>query len=116
MSYPKNDAPSCQLDQFEYIKRCTKCYKIPLIKLIKRNNQYYINYNCENGHKDEINLEDYLNNNSITKIDCFKCKKKQENDYLNLYYCISCKQILCNKCMINHRTAFHKIIFLSEYD
>ena len=91
-----NDAPSCQTNQFEFIKRCNKCYKIPLIKLINRDNKYYINYNCENGHKGEINLEDYLNNNnnSITKIDCFNCKKKQENDYLNFFYCISCKQIL----------------------
>jgi lysyl-tRNA synthetase class I len=52
MSYPNNDAPSCQMDHFEYIKRCTKCYKIPLIKLISRDNKYYINYNCENGHKE----------------------------------------------------------------
>ena len=29
-------------NQFEYIKRCNQYYKIPLIKLIKTKNNYYI--------------------------------------------------------------------------
>ena len=118
MDYENNDAPSCKLNQIENVKRCNKCYKIPLIKPIIRNYKYYIECICENGHIDEINLEDYLynNNNSINKIDCFECKKKQENDFLNFYYCISCEQILCNNCIINHRNDFHQVIFLSKYD
>ena len=115
----KSDVPS---NQFEYIKRCNQCYKIPLIKsqlqFNKKDNIFYINYNCENGHTGEINLEDYLNNNNnlITKIDCFECKKKQENDYLNFYYCISCKQILCNNCIYNHSFSLHRIIAFSRFD
>ena len=81
MNNESNDAPVCTYNELENIKRCNQCYKIPLIELIKRNNKYFIKYNCENGHSDEINLEDYLNHNnrnSINKIDCFECIKKPE--------------------------------------
>ena len=40
-----------QSNQFEYINQY---YKIPLIKLIKT--KIIIEYKCENGHKDEVNL------------------------------------------------------------
>ena len=36
MDYENNDAPSCKLNQIENVKRCNKCYKIPLIKPIIR--------------------------------------------------------------------------------
>ena len=59
-----------------------------------------------------MSLEDFLKNNK--NFVCEICKKKY--DFLNLYYCISCKQVLCNNCVINHRTQFHQTIFLSKYD
>ena len=118
MNSENNDAPSCTLNQIENVKRCNQCNKIPLIELIERNNEYYIKYNCENGHKDEINLEYYLNNNknSLNKIDCFECKKKQENNFLRFSYCINCKQVLCNNCIFNHVENQHQYIPLSRYD
>ena len=118
MNSENNDAPSCTLNQIENVKRCNQCNKIPLIELIERNNEYYIKYNCENGHKDEINLEYYLNNNknSLNKIDCFECKKKQENNFLNFSYWINCKQVLCNNCIFNHIEKQHQFIPLSRYD
>ena len=64
------------LNQIENVKRCYQCNKKSLLELIERNNEYYIKDNCENGHN-------YLNNNknSLNKIDCFECKKKQENNF-----------------------------------
>ena len=118
MNSENNDAPSCTLNQIENVKRCNQCNKIPLIELIERNNEYYIKNNCENGHKDEINLEYYLNNNknSLNKIDCFECKKKQENNFLKFFYCINCKQVLCHNCILNHFDKQHQYIPLSRYD
>jgi hypothetical protein len=118
MNSENNDAPSCTLNQIENVKRCNKCNKIPLIELIERNNEYYIKYNCENGHKDEINLEYYLNNNknSLNKIDCFECKKKQENNFLRFQYCVTCKKVLCNNCIFNHFDKQHQTNNLSRYD
>ncbi len=52
MNSENNDNPSFTLNQIKNVKRCNKCNKIPLIELIERNNEYYIKYNCENGHKD----------------------------------------------------------------
>ena len=118
MNSENNDAPSCTLNQIENVKRCNQCNKIPLIELIERNNEYYIKYNCENGHKDEINLEHYLKNNknSLNKIDCFECKKKQENNFLRFCYCINCKQVLCINCITSHTDKQHQINYLSRYD
>ena len=118
MNSENNDAPSCTLNQIENVKRCNQCNKIPLIELIERNNEYYIKYNCENGHKDEINLEYYLNNNknSLNKIDCFECKKKQENNFLRFQYCVTCKQVLCINCITSHTDKQHQYIPLSRYD
>ena len=112
-----NDAPSCTINQIENIKRCNECNKIPLIELIEKNNEYYIKYNCENGHKNETNLEYYLNNNknSLNKLDCFECKKKQKN-FLYFSYCINCKQTLCINCIFSHLQKQHQTIYLSRYD
>ena len=46
MNLINNDAH--QSNQFEYIKRCNQYYKIPLIKLTKTKNNYYIECKCEN--------------------------------------------------------------------
>ncbi len=85
-----NDVPSCTSKEIEIVKRCNQCNKIPLIEIIQKEDKYFIKYNWENGHKDEINLEDFLNNNknSINKIDCFECKKEQENGFFNYFLII----------------------------
>ena len=118
MNSENNVAPLYTLNQIENVKRCYKCNKIPLIDLIERNEEYYINYNCENGHKDEIKLEYYLKNkkNSLNKLDCFECKKKQENNFFNFFYCITCKQYLCINCIIKHSNKQHQYNLLSRYD
>ena len=118
MNNESNDAPLCSFNQLENIKRCNQCNKIPLIEIIEKKDKYFIKYNCENGHKDEINLEDFLNNNknSINKIDCFECKKKQENKFFNYFYCITCKQVLCINCILNHTKKQHQYNLLSRYD
>ncbi len=47
--------------------------KIENIKLIIKNNQFFIQYNCENDHNEEGSLEDFLENNK--NFVCEICKK-----------------------------------------
>ena len=112
MDSKNNVASSCLMNKIENIKRCNQCNKIPLLEFILKNNQLFIKYNCENDHNEEMSLEDFLKNNK--NFVCEICKTK--TDFLNFDYCISCKQVLCNNCVINHRTQSHQTIFLSKYD
>ena len=102
----------------EDIKRCLNCYKTLLIELIKKNDEYFIKYNCENGHKGEVSLEEYLKNDkySFKKLNCGECNKKQENDFYLYNYCITCQKILCHNCLINHSVKQHQTNNFSKYD
>ena len=102
----------------EDIKRCFDCYKTLLIELIKKNDEYFIKYNCENGHKGEVSLEEYLKNDkySFKKLNCGECNKKQENYFYLYNYCITCQKILCHNCLINHSVKQHQTNNFSKYD
>ena len=57
-----NDAPSCNSSNYkiENIKRCFKCFKIPLIEINEKENEYNIKYYCENNHKGEVSIDNFL--------------------------------------------------------
>jgi len=101
----------------ENIKRCLECNKIPLIEIIEKQNEYFINYFCENNHKGEISLNDFLNNqkHQLKKIPCNNCQKNQENNFFKCFYCITCNKVLCNDCFVKHSEQ-DQIILLSKYD
>ena len=100
------------------IKRCLICNKIPLFELIERNNEYFIKYKCENNHKGEVSLEEYLKNDKygLNKLNCDECNKNQENNFYKFHYCINCQKVLCHNCLINHLEKEHQYTPLSRYD
>ncbi len=100
------------------IKRCFDCNKIPLIEFIEKNDKCFIKYNCEDRHKGEVSLEEYLKNDkySLKTLNCGECKKKQENDFYLYNYCITCKKVLCHNCLKFHLEKQHQTINLSRYD
>ena len=115
-----NDAPSCNSSNYkiENIKRCFKCFKIPLIEINEKENEYNIKYYCENNHKGEISIDNFLKEqkNILNKIPCDDCNKKQENEFFQFFYCITCKKYLCYDCLPKHSGKQEQIIFLSKYD
>ena len=84
-SKDNNEAPSCISSNIDNIKRCDLCNKIPIIKLFQKENEFFINYSCENNHKTEITLEKFLSNqkNNLTKVPCMECNK--ENKFFNFF-------------------------------
>ena len=113
-----NNTQNMSSFKIEDIRRCFDCNKIPLIELIEKNDEYFIKYNCENGHQGEVSLEEYLKNDkySFKKLNCGECNKKQENDFYLFHRCFTCQKILCHKCLSKHLGKKHQTINLSRYD
>ena len=82
----------------------------------------YVNYYCENNHKGEISLEQYLekiNNYSLSKEKCSECNKIQSeaNGNGNFSYCCKCNKFIYHSCIINHpNNDGHNITNINRYD
>ena len=102
------------------IPRCPNCNLISLMKLNYKEGKPMINYCCENNHKGDISLEEYLQKykaNSLTKQDCGECKKKQNEIKGDFHFCSQCNKFLCPTCVVNHPNGDkHSIINFSRYD
>ena len=117
----KNDDALCiggiNLDN---VPRCPNCNLISSLKLNYKEGKPIINFSCENNHKGEISLEEYLkkyNAYSITKQDCAECKKKQNEVKGDFSYCSQCNKFLCFTCATNHPNGDkHSIINFTRYD
>ena len=102
------------------IPRCVECNLISSLKLNYKDNKPMINYECENGHKGNILLEEYMNKYnkySLFKEKCGECNKNQKEVKDDFFYCFKCKKCLCSSCMINHSIIDnHNIINILRYD
>ena len=62
------------------IPRCPECNLISTLKIYYKSGKPFINYYCENNHKGEISLDEYMkkyNNYSLIKHKCEDCNKIQ---------------------------------------
>ena len=102
------------------IPRCPKCNLISLLKLNYKEGKPIINYSCENNHKGDISLEEYLqkyNTYSLTRQDCGDCKKKQNEIKGDFSFCSQCNKFLCPTCVVNHSSDNkHNVITYAKYD
>ena len=102
------------------IPRCPNCNLISLLKLNYKEGKPIINYSCENNHKGDISLEEYLqkyNTYSLTKQDCDECKKKQNEIKGDFSFCSQCNKFLCPTCVVNHPNGEkHNVITYAKYD
>ena len=102
------------------IPRCIECNLILSLESEYINGEPTIHYYCENNHKGEISLEEYMgkyNNYSLLKQKCEECNKSQKEIKGDFFYCSKCTKYLCSLCMINHiYDDNHNIINLKRYD
>ena len=115
----RNEAPPVIYNQDD-ITRCVECNLICLLKLNYKEGKPFINYECENGHKGNILLKDYINQYnkfSISKEKCGDCKKSQKEIKGDFFYCSKCNKFICNLCITNHPIKEkHSTINFKRYD
>ena len=115
---------SFKIENTSIIFRCPKCYEIPFVTQIFKDNNYFIKINCRN--KCLINIikqDEYINMIKEKSIYNFKecniCNEKKSNN--NLYYIdfknLNEKKIICQKCLSSYKLEDkYKTIFINEFD
>ena len=102
------------------IPRCPECKLIASFKLYYKEGKPIINYFCENNHKGDISLDEYMqkyNNNSLLKQKCEECNKSQNEIKGDFFICCKCNKFLCNSCLANHSNIEnHNSINYNRYD
>ena len=105
---------------FNDVTRCPECNLICSLKLNYKNAQSIIEYKCENQHKGNILLEEYLKNYnkySILKEKCGECGKTQKEIKREFIYCLKCNKFLCHLCENNNCDGMnHNLINFKRYD
>ena len=113
----ENDLDPIQSYNYNYVDQnehffCKKCYKIPTIKFLNINDIIYT-CNCKKNYKVKLNIflndaivkidedENTEENNRINKsiydLAAFYCQEHKKEKYC--YYCDSCSEHLCRKCL-----------------
>ena len=116
------DGNELNIDNYiDIIPRCPSCNLIPSLKLYYTDGKPMVNYHCENQHKDDISLEEYMklfNKYSITKQNCDECNKSQKEIKADYLYCSKCNKFLCISCIDKHKNNGdkHQLIILNRYD
>ena len=79
-----------------------------------------IDYECENKHKGNILLKEYINifnKFSLSKEKCKDCEKNQKKVKGYLFYCSKCNKFICYSCLRDHPFGDkHIIINFQKYD
>jgi len=98
------------------IPRCESCNLIPLININYEQNIPMISYECQNKHKNTLNLSEYLKvnkKNSIFKEKCNECKETNDKSY----FCSKCNKFLCRECSNKHSDQNnHMLIQIDRFD
>ena len=102
------------------ITRCPECNLISSLNLNYQGGKPMINYLCENNHKGNISLDEYLqkyNTHSLSKQKCEECNKAQNEAKGDYFYCSLCKKFLCYSCLLKHpNNGKHNTINYNRYD
>ena len=117
---PNEAAPILNKLNPDDIPRCIDCNLICSLQLNYNDGTPLINFECENGHKGNILLKDYMlkyNKFALSKEKCGICGKNQKEVKGDFIYCTKCKQFLCIPCQLNHKNEEqHNITLYRRYD
>ena len=117
---PNEAAPIINKLNEDDIPRCIDCNLICSLQLNYNDGKPLINFECENNHKGNILLKDYMlkyNKFALSKEKCGKCGKNQKEIKGDFFYCTKCKQFLCYPCQENHKNEDnHNILNYKRYD
>ena len=120
MEKEENSKNKKEYYNIDNIPRCPECNLISSLKLKYKEGKPIINYMCENNHKGDINLEEYLqkyNSHSLLKQKCEECNKNQNEVKGEFFYCCKCNKFLCHSCLLNHpNIEGHNTINYNRYD
>ena len=97
--------------------RCNQCHYIPLINIIKDGDEYKIKTKCRNNHNEILSIQSFLEKNqnyNINNIKCSKCNYFRDQNPM-FYYCLNCKDFLCNSCKEEHSHS-EETISINELD
>ena len=118
MNNTPNEAESV-IYKLDDIPRCPNCNLICSLKLNYIEGNSMIDYECENKHKGNISLKEYMNNFnkfSLSKEKCKDCEKNQKEVKGDFFYCSKCNKFICSLCQINHPYGDkHNIINFKRY-
>ena len=92
-------------ENLDNITRCPKCNLISNLDLYYKKGIPLLNYECENNHKGEIALDEYLqkyNSYSLLKQKCEECNKNKNEVKGDYFFCSKCNKFLCYSCLFNH--------------
>ena len=104
---PNEAAPILNKLNPDDIPRCIDCNLICSLQLNYNDGKPLINFECENNHKGNILLKEYMlkyNKFALSKEKCGICGKNQKEVKGDFIYCTKCKQFLCYPCVGNHKT------------
>ena len=103
-----SDIPSCIKKEIkisnDFIYRCNYCPYTPLMKIMYKGYQIFMEYRCPNGHYSYEKLYDFYQRNKLNSINSIICCVGYEaNDgKQNFYYCNDCNQYYCEKDKLAH--------------
>ena len=102
------------------ISRCPECNLISSLSVHYKERIPYINYHCENYHKGNISLEEYMkkyNKYSLSREKCSECYISQNDINDDFSFCYKCNKFLCPSCIIDHSTNDkHNLTKINRYD
>ena len=89
------------------IYRCKYCPYIPLMKIMYKGYNVFMEYRCQNGHYSYERLQDFYQRNKNNLINSIKCSKCYEinNGTQKFYYCNECNKYFCEKDKKDHNES-----------